>query len=124
MLDLRVASGAGGAGRGGAAGGGKAGTSGGDARRGTARRWCRRSAVSTTEICSVLTMLEITYARSTALYSSPREFESQYFFIHCRNSRLSCILHLTRRSTGIGWTSASPKGQSSRLRGCVDMARS
>lgn len=43
-----------------------------------------------------------TYARSTALYSSPREFESQYFFIHCRNSRLSCILHLTSRSTGMG----------------------
>lgn len=51
---------------------------------------------------SVVVETTETYARSTALYSSPREFESQYFFIHCRNSRLSCILHLTRRSTGIG----------------------
>jgi hypothetical protein len=29
------------------------------------------------------------------LYSSPRELLSQNFFIHWRNSRLSCILHLS-----------------------------
>jgi hypothetical protein len=38
--------------------------------------------------------VETTHDRISASYPSPREFVSQNFFSHCKNSRLSCILHL------------------------------
>lgn len=44
-----------------------------------------------------------THDRPTASYASPRAFVSQNFLSHWRNSRLSCILHLTSFSTGIGY---------------------
>lgn len=48
-----------------------------------------------------------THDRAPASYPAPGLCASQYFFIHWRNSRLSCILHLAgkvnRRS---GWDRA------------------